>query len=243
MKYGSSILVGVVVLASAAFAVLQHEVLAPPAVALAAPVDVADGEQATRLRQLEQRIGELQQRLNSAERRAAAELVDYRASDERNDAQRAAAPAQSADVSEQPPVPHARAGLAPEERAAADRAYREQVVTHLENQLVTEDYDSGWAGNFQADLDQGLKSQSFSGTRLTGVECKSSLCRVTLGHDNVESEEQFFEHVLELPMMANTQAYYTRESGADGSSALVLYVAREGQALGLPKHTGTSALN
>ena len=122
-----------------------------------------------------------------------------------------------------------------QERIAQDQAYQQQTNVALAGQLVSEEYDSDWAGNFQADLNQGLKSDSFKGTHLSDVECKSSLCRITLAHDNSETEEQFFEHMLELPVMANTQAYYQRESNGDGSASLVLYVAREGKKLPLPQ--------
>lgn len=235
---------GVAALGSAVLVVSQFMVSTPRSEASVSLMDTADNEQSARLLELEERIGEMQQRLDAAERRAAsAKLSDRRASGEDDDAQRATASVQFADVSAQPAAPTVRAASSSEEQEAADRGHREQTVAQLEEQLAVEDYDSGWAGNFQANLDQGLKSQAFLGTRLTGVECKSSLCRVTLGHDNVDSEEQFFEHVLELPMMANTQAYYTRESGPDGSSALVMYVARQGQALGLPKRSAMSSVN
>lgn len=129
----------------------------------------------------------------------------------------------------------------PQERIAQDQAYQQQTTVTLAGQLASEEYDSDWAGNFQADLDQGLKSDSFTGTHLSDVECKSSLCRVTLAHDNSETEDQFFEHMLELPVMANTQAYYQRENNGDGSTSLVLYVAREGQTLPLPRREANAS--
>lgn len=128
-----------------------------------------------------------------------------------------------------------RAKLTPEEQAAQDNAYQLEAAAALEGRMAGEDYDTVWASNFQSDLQRGLMAESFTGTRLLGVQCKSSLCRVALDHDDPDTEAQFFEHILELPVMANTQAYYQRENNADGSTSLVMYIAREGQSLPLPQ--------
>lgn len=130
-----------------------------------------------------------------------------------------------------------------EQLEIADKNYQQRAVAALENKLADEQHDAEWAGNFQSGLEQGLAAESFKVTRLTNVDCKTSVCRVTLGHDSQEHEEQFFEHVLELPVMANTQAYYTRVPNADGSSSTVMYIAREGQSLPLPTRSGQNSVN
>ena len=195
-------------------------------------------EDITHLTDMEARLEKLQARLDQAE--GAISKSKHVNPGENGGTPQALSPnTVKADTSEQDTTEAARPEInaMSEEWVAQDKSYQQQTAAALAGQLASEEYDTGWAGNFQAELDQGLKAESFAGTRLSDVECKSSLCRVTLAHDNSETEEQFFEHMLELPIMSNTQAYYQREGNDDGSSSLILYIAREGRSLPLPQRT------
>ena len=192
---------------------------------------------------MEERIKELQTRIGRSEHTLA--KTDH----DQSGRQQATQPHSAVDAPQPELSDRARTAAAPpppdmpiEERMAQDQVYEQQSVAALASRLAGEEVDTDWAGNFQAALDNGLKSESFAGTRLSDVECKSSLCRVTLAHDNAETEELFLENMLDLPVMSNTQAFYKREGNSDGSASLVLYIAREGQSLPLPRRD-VNALN
>lgn len=204
-----------------AYFVLQDD----PSVTIAA--DPAAAEREAQLRALQEQVAALQQRVADAEASMMRSAPTPSVGAAVNSAPSTDDTPSSAPAPTAPP-------LAADERAATANVMREKTLATLENKLADEELDAGWAGNFQAQLEQGLQSESFNGTRLSAVTCKRSLCRVTLAHDNVDMQEQFFEHMLELPVMANTQAYYQREDHPDGSTSLILYIAREGQALPLP---------
>lgn len=216
---GAAIAIAVVVLV--AYFVLQSD----PSATIA--TDPAAAEREAQLRALQEQVAALQQRVADAEASMARSAARPRVGAAMN-----AAPSTD-DTPSSAPTPAAPPRAA-EEHATNANAMREKTLATLENKLADEELDAGWAGNFQAQLEQGLQSESFTGTQLSAVTCKRSLCRVTLTHDNVDMQEQFFEHMLELPVMANTQAYYQREDHPDGSTSLVLYIAREGQTLPLP---------
>lgn len=239
MKHVWSILIVVTLIA-----VLVGYLLTQPSavVASAQPTevglaDVRNAENDARLADMEVRLEKLQARLDQTEEAqsgsASINSVD------RGNARQAISPSTAKDDASERnamaalrPAQNGKAG----EGIAQDQAYQRQTAAALEVQLAGEEFDPDWAVNFQVELTQGLKSDSFAGTNHTDVECKSSLCRVTLAHDNTESEERFFEHMLELPILSNTEAYFQREINNDGSTSLVLYVAREGQTLPLPRH-------
>lgn len=210
-----------VVVALVAYFVLQDD----PSATIAADPSAAERE--AQLRALQEQVAALQQRVADAE----ASMMRSAPTPSVGAAVKAAPSTDDSPASA--PAPTALPQAA-EERAITTNVMREKTLATLENKLADEQLDAGWAGNFQAQLEQGLQSESFNGTRLSAVTCKSSLCRVTLTHDNVDMQEQFFEHMLELPVMANTQAYYQRKDHPDGSTSLVLYIAREGQTLPLP---------
>lgn len=185
-----------------------------------------------RVAALERRIDELQNRVNLAETAASAQEVSS------GPQQQAASEAQSAQpeaMEQRPETPERRAETALRDQEEQDRIYQQQTIAALDEQLATEEYDTDWDSNVKAELDQNLKLDSFNGTRVSNVECKSTLCRVALTHTNAEAETLFFENLGNLPMMKNTRAYYQRETNADGSTSMVLYVAREGKSLPLAK--------
>lgn len=222
--------IAVAVLVLVAYRSAQNDPTATLASSSASATSDADATaRDAQLRNLQEQVAALQKRLADAE----ASMVHTAPAPGGNERANTTPPITD-DTAQPAPTPSAQP-MTEEERADAAKAMRENTLATLETQLAGEELDAGWAGNFQTQLEQGLKSESFAGTRLSAVTCKSSLCRVTLAHDNADMQEQFFEHMLELPVMANTQAYYQREDHPDGSTSLVLYIAREGQTLPLPR--------
>lgn len=202
-------------------------------------VDDIGAAETARLVALESRIAALQERVSVAESAITARPFG---STPQEQLTRSAEVGTSAATEGQRTTPNDReAAAALRSQEEQDKVSQQQTVAALETQLAIEDYDGGWDTNIQAELDQSLKLDSFDGTRLSGVQCKTTLCRVALAYDNVEAEMQFFENLDHLPIMRNTQAYYQRESNADGSVSLVMYVAREGKLL--PLTEGARASN
>ena len=245
MNHGKIMLIGVTLAVAVVSYVLMQPpaLIAEPAAARAESDDNRVAENAARIAEMEERLKELQTRIGRSEDSLA--KTDFVHSDRQQSTQPhpevGAAQPELPDRARTPATP-SQPDMPLEERIAQDQVYEQQSVAALAGRLAGEEVDTDWAGNFQAALDQGLKSESFAGTRLSDVECKSSLCRVTLAHDNAETEEQFLENMLDLPVMSNTQAFYKREANGDGSASLVLYIAREGQSLPLPRRN-VNAMN
>ena len=121
-----------------------------------------------------------------------------------------------------------------QEVQAQARQQRDATVTQIEGRLVTEEPDTTWSNQSMASLQANLQAPTLSGSHFSDMSCGSSLCRVAFVHDNEEAEDTFMEEMVAFETFANTETFYTRTQQADGSVAVTMYVARQGQKLPLP---------
>jgi hypothetical protein len=102
-------------------------------------------------------------------------------------------------------------------------------------QLDTEPVDDAWQAQVQPAIEERLDAllaeQVLDGVTLTGTECRTTLCRLTLSFADAETRQRWGGHVaLAVPWAGQT---YFHQDETDPHS-MILYVAREGTALPLP---------
>lgn len=117
--------------------------------------------------------------------------------------------------------------------AADARAQRDMITQALETRMASEEQDEGWGVNAESELADGLQNAGLSSTALVGVACRSTLCKVSLTHANVDAEDEFLSQLANLPGMQDTEIFYLRDEQADGSTQMVVYVGRQGYDMGL----------
>lgn len=103
-----------------------------------------------------------------------------------------------------------------------------QTINRLDDTLQAEAIDNQWSTETTDLILQALDTENLVNTGLVGSECRSSLCRVEVSHDNEMDFEEFqLWFALEvgevLPMATMDQQIHE-----DGSVSSVLYLAREG---------------
>lgn len=121
-----------------------------------------------------------------------------------------------------------------QEAQAQARQQRDATVAQIEGRLVAEEPDTIWSNQAMVSLQANLQAPTLSGSHFADTSCGSTLCRVALFHASEEAEDIFMEEMVEFETFANTETFYTRSPQADGSVAVTMYVARQGQKLPLP---------
>jgi hypothetical protein len=116
----------------------------------------------------------------------------------------------------------------------------EGYTTFYADQLDMEPADEAWQAQVQPAiaerLDALLAEQVLDGVTLTGTECHTTLCRLTLRFADAETRQRWGGHVaLVVPWTGQT---YFHQDETDPHS-MILYVAREGTALPLPEALAT----
>lgn len=109
-----------------------------------------------------------------------------------------------------------------EERSAQTR------LETIEGILATEPEDAEWSLSAAELIREVLASKDFEGTSVYDVQCRSSLCRIEVEHDDPRKLADFQMH---FPMRVASLLPRTamhRVEGDNGSSRTIVYLAREG---------------
>ena len=96
----------------------------------------------------------------------------------------------------------------------------------LEAKFSKESIDRSWAATTEAQLTQVVGK--FAKTKLLGVSCRSSMCRVELEFPNLDAREEFDMEHVSIPPFVNTHIWTQRFPQADGSLRSVEIVSRQG---------------
>jgi hypothetical protein len=108
-------------------------------------------------------------------------------------------------------------------------AENEAQLAALADTLRVEPRDPSWSRGAEQRLSEALRSQVAPGTELVSVECRTTLCGVTLKHDDLAARRAVPHLVgLALPYAARIVYAYS----TDGSATTV-YVSREDRDLGV----------
>ena len=100
-----------------------------------------------------------------------------------------------------------------------------QVTEALERKYVTEPVDRSW-GDKESDEIRNAIGDGLRGTRLTSVQCASSLCKVVLDHDTAADQHEAARQMTRLaPNHAGVFFHYDEDPNQPRTT---LYVLREG---------------
>lgn len=106
-----------------------------------------------------------------------------------------------------------------------------RVQQVLDNHLSGETYDARWAPEAQHALTGTLQQAAFSGSRLVDIDCRATLCRMGVNHDNIDAEREFLHRFIGSAGLHDSEAFYQRDEGPDGTVRMTFYLSRDGQRL------------
>ena len=109
-------------------------------------------------------------------------------------------------------------------RAPTDDERRAYAASVFEAQP----FDPVWARQAKRDLGANLDGINAGKSRIASVECKSSLCRVELQHDNEQDEQDFLRQVIRKHAWQGQGMAVRGDPGAGGEAQVTVYFAAEG---------------
>jgi hypothetical protein len=120
-----------------------------------------------------------------------------------------------------------------EERAARDSARNEQTGLVIASRLKTEPRDPAWSALTERQVAEALSTTPIGGTQLVSAECRTTMCAVTLKHDDIDAQRRAsFQIQRHVPFFS--QAFYTYAMN-DDVPTMTVYFAREGRQLPQPQ--------
>jgi hypothetical protein len=108
------------------------------------------------------------------------------------------------------------------------RGENEAQVAALASRLGVEPRDPSWSRATEERLSEALRAQATPGTRLVSVECRTSLCGVTLRHDDPEGQRGV-PHLLAPTLSYAAELVYAYST--EGPATTTVYISREGRGL------------
>jgi hypothetical protein len=107
----------------------------------------------------------------------------------------------------------------------------EEHVGQLNAILEQEAVDAEWAGKAVARIRGALEATELKATRLLGVDCRTTACRVTVRHDDQAAAEEFQMRFTQevSDLLPNTSMTHF-DLGREGSET-VIHLARDGYRL------------
>ena len=114
-------------------------------------------------------------------------------------------------------------------QSAAERRQREAGI--LEIAFANEALDAAATNTFTQSMKDSKVIDEFAGTQIVNAECRASLCRVAVLHKSDGDMEAFLDNIHAVEGFSDAEAYWQRQSHADGSSSMTLFVARQGHRL------------
>jgi hypothetical protein len=127
------------------------------------------------------------------------------------------------------PAPPAEPGSATGQGEDAE-SIREHQAAHVDSVFAGQtDAAPAWARDSERALGQTLR-QLPGGATLESLECRSSLCRARLTHENQARFSEFIDHMIESTMKTwNGAIYSSRDAvAADGVIRNSIYFSKEG---------------
>lgn len=104
-----------------------------------------------------------------------------------------------------------------------------EAVEHVGDAYEREAVDPQWSKIAAAQLDAAIRASLPPGSRLEGLECRATMCRIALSHATAEAQgtllTEAFAHWPGALLVAEERA------GADGRQQVTLIAAREGAEL------------
>jgi hypothetical protein len=105
----------------------------------------------------------------------------------------------------------------------------------MEAAFVSEPTDASWSRDARRTMENGVAAHLPEGSRITSVDCRSTLCRVEMTHDNYRRAKEFANGAFASPEGRPWNGAYTSGPVAKdertGQITFVAYLTREGAEL------------
>lgn len=210
----SKIAIGLILLCSALLGLFLHRTLAakPQREASAGVVgssDVNVGAELARLR---------------------AELTELRAIENARLQNSMIAPASSATVAMPVQPPREPPTFAERERRVEEaRARSKERLEFLATALDTEPRDRAWGSQMESRVTSAVSPAAYPGTHIESMDCRSTLCRIVLSHDDANAEAAIGTFPMAVPDFA--EGVLSASNDEKGRSLTIGYFARAGHKL------------
>jgi hypothetical protein len=135
--------------------------------------------------------------------------------------------------------PEAAPGPAPSAAAPPPRRLEPaEVRDHYESAFVQQEEDRAWAPDASRNLSAALPKALPSGSSVSSVSCRSTMCRVEMVHASLDQYAEFTRHAFYDPASPvwTGPGFSTvlEEPGAGGKLVTVVFLARPGSTLPVP---------
>ena len=101
----------------------------------------------------------------------------------------------------------------------------------IDSRFQAEPADAQWSSDTLDLITQVLANEELAQTEVSGLDCRTTLCRLKVTHAHVEAANQFaLVFPMEVGDLLPRITYYHQES-ADGTINTVLYLVRTGNEL------------
>jgi len=138
------------------------------------------------------------------------------------------------------PVQPPREALTPadrERRIEEDRARSRERMEFLATALDREPRDRAWGSQMESRVTNAVSPVAFPGTHVESTDCRSTLCRVVLSHDDANAAAAIGTFPMSVPDFA--EGVLTASNDAKGRPLTIGYFARTGHKL--PQDEAASA--
>jgi hypothetical protein len=72
----------------------------------------------------------------------------------------------------------------------------EQVIDELDDSFQVESRDLAWSGRAEPEVRSQIQLASVEGTRVTAIDCHTTLCRADLVHPSLERHRNFLDSLI-----------------------------------------------
>ena len=119
---------------------------------------------------------------------------------------------------------------------AAEKSTQRKAL--IASAFAAEAYDEMWSPNVTSSIEQTFQSPELIGGRLASVECRTTLCKVEVQHDqNLSPEDRFvFENTLLMSLANELPASTMRQVNSPDGLRTEIYFAGKGHSLPKPKN-------
>ncbi len=114
-------------------------------------------------------------------------------------------------------------------------AMRARLHTKMETAFHSQDVDSGWARTADAAVRSAIYENLPRGSQVTGLDCRTSMCRLETVHPSIAQYQEFTEHALDdvekRPWNGGFASVPVAVDPKSGQVTLATFLLREGHAL------------
>ena len=122
----------------------------------------------------------------------------------------------------------------PSPEAAPEPPSDQERQAYAENAFDSQAFDSSWAPEVAKRLDSVASSAAVAGVRVHAVQCRTTLCKVSVKADSAVAGNQYVTTFIQSAQWNGTAMFVRDEPDARGAQAVAIYLARDDSALPEP---------